>query len=76
MAPQPAGRELDVEVVAVSNQDRITDDDILSLWRTVRPGPAQNAAMVYQDGPYDIEHPTHELRRLVELAIERGQGKG
>lgn len=48
----------------------ISDDDILSLWRTVRPSAKQDRAMVYQIWPYDIDHPTCELRRLVELAIE------
>jgi len=48
----------------------ISDDDILSLWRTVRPSAKQDRAMVYQTGPYDVDHPTFELRRLVELAME------
>lgn len=51
---------------------RITDDDILSLWRTVRPSAKQDAAMTYESGPYDVTCPTWELRRLVELAIEYG----
>ena len=51
----------------------ITDDEILSLWRTVRPSVKQNHAMVYQDGPYDVETPTFELRRLIELAMEQSQ---
>ena len=50
----------------------ISDDDILSLWRTARPSARQDGAMVYQTGPYDVDHPTFELRRLVELAIEYG----
>ena len=56
--------------------DPISDDDILSLWRTVRPSVKQDRAMVYQTGPYDVDHPTWELRRLVELAIEYAQNDG
>ena len=52
----------------------ISDDDILSLWRTVRPSTKQDMAMVYQTGPDDVDHPTFELRRLVELAMEHGSG--
>lgn len=52
---------------------QITDDEILSLWRTVRPSAKQDAAMTYESGPYDVTCPTCELRRLVELAIEYAQ---
>jgi hypothetical protein len=52
---------------------RISDDDILSFWHTVRPSGKQYAAMTYVDGPYDLTVPTCELRQLVELAIERGR---
>ena len=52
---------------------QITDDEILSLWRTVRPSAKQDAAMTYESGPYDVTCPTWELRRLVELAIEYAQ---
>jgi hypothetical protein len=51
----------------------ISDDDILSLWRTVRPSAEQNKAMVYQSGPNNEDCPTYELRRLVELAIDCGR---
>lgn len=53
---------------------RVSDDDILSLWRTVRPSRDQNKAMTYvewKDG-IDCYYPTHELRRLVELAMADG----
>jgi hypothetical protein len=53
----------------------VSDDDILSIWRTVRPSAKQDRAMVYQTGPYDVDHPTWELRRLVELAIEYAQNR-
>lgn len=55
---------------------RISDDDILSLWRTVMPSAKQDAAMTYESGPYDVTCPTWELRRLVELAIEYAQNNG
>ena len=48
----------------------ISDDDILSLWYTVRPSGIQQDVMTYVSGPYDVVFPTYELRRLVELAIE------
>jgi hypothetical protein len=51
----------------------ISDDVIISIWRTARPSAKQDGAMVYQTGPYDVDHPTFELRRLVELAIEQAQ---
>ena len=51
----------------------ITDDLILSLWRTVRPSLSQDAAMTYYDGPHrDETRPTFELRRLFELAFAEG----
>ena len=52
----------------------VADDEILSLWRTVRPSPDQNKAMTYvkwKDG-IDCDYPAHELRRLVELAMADG----
>lgn len=49
-------------------RSKITDDEILSLWRTTRPSSEQDAAMTYESGP--LTCPTWELRRLVELAIE------
>ena len=52
----------------------VSDDEILSLWRTVRPSPDQTKAMTYvkwKDG-IDCDYPTHELRRLVELAMADG----
>lgn len=52
---------------------KITDDEILSLWRTVRPSAKQDAVMTYESGPYDVTCPTCELRRLVELAIEQAE---
>jgi hypothetical protein len=55
--------------------DSISDDDILSLWRTVHPSTKQDRAMVYQIGPYDVDSPTFELRQLVELAIKYRQNK-
>ena len=55
---------------------KITDDEILSLWRTVRPSDSQNRVMTYSCGPYDIEKPRYELRRLVELAIEYAYAQG
>ncbi len=54
----------------------ISDDEILSLWRTVRPSATQDAAMTYQSGPCDVTCPTFELWRLVELAIEYAQRPG
>jgi len=48
----------------------ITDDEILSLWRTARPSPGQEAVMTWIDYDTDTERPMFELRRLVELAIE------
>jgi hypothetical protein len=56
------------EVQPVST--RISDDEIISLWRTLRPGAEQNRIMTYESGPYSITVPTYELRRIVELAIE------
>jgi hypothetical protein len=50
----------------------ITDDTILSLWRTVRPSLGQHAAMTYESGPYDVACPAFELRHLVELAFAEG----
>ena len=51
----------------------ISDDDILSLWRTVRPSVKQDEAMTYESGPYFVTCPTAELRHLVELAIGYAQ---
>jgi len=51
----------------------ISDDDILSLWRTVRPSLDQDKAMTYESGPCDITRPSPELRHLVELAIQYAQ---
>ena len=50
----------------------ITDDMILSLWRTVRPSVEQDAVMTYESGPHDVACPTFELRHLVELAFAEG----
>jgi hypothetical protein len=62
-----------VSTVTFCDPDNISDDDVLSLWHTVRPSPRQHAAMTYESGPYDVTCPTCELRRLVELAIEYAQ---
>ncbi len=65
--------------------NKISDDEILSLWRTVRPSREQNSAMVYEYGlnrteyEYELnrtEYPSWELRRLVELSIEYGKNIG
>jgi len=48
----------------------ISDDEILSLWRTVRPSEQQNKVMTYQTGPYDYECPIYALRHLIELSIK------
>jgi hypothetical protein len=49
-----------------------TDDEIISLWRTVRPTTRQDRAMVYRGDTGD-DYPTWELRRLVELAMEQAR---
>ena len=57
----------------------LTDDDILSLWRTARPSEGQTAVMTWvdhDDPAEDRVRPMWELRRLVELAVEYGRTKG
>jgi len=56
----------------------ITDDEIISLWRTVRPSAEQNAAMTWNDSynkTSEQDCPSYELRRLVELAIDHTESK-
>jgi hypothetical protein len=57
-------------VLDKGEENRITDDEILSIWRTVRPSAKQNEAMTYASDTDDLTCPMFELRRLVELAIE------
>jgi hypothetical protein len=52
----------------VTSNSAISDDDILSLWRTVSPSYEQDNEMVFK-----TNCPTAELRRLVELSIEYGK---
>ena len=66
---------MEINIVATASSGSpsvlpISDDDILSLWYTVRPSGIQQDVMTYESGPYDVVFPTYELRRLVELAIE------
>ena len=51
--------------------ERISDDEILSLWRTARPDPGQDNEMTWVDFDDDVTRPRAELRKLVELVIER-----
>ena len=46
----------------------ISDDEILSLWRTTRPSAKQDDAMTFFT--LTSTRPTCELRRLVELSID------
>jgi hypothetical protein len=48
----------------------ITDDEIMSLWNTVRPSYAQQMCMIYGHGPYGSTKPKYELRHFAELVIE------
>ena len=59
-----------MRTIPICSSPQITDDEIMSIWRTVRPSAKQDAAMTYVSGQYDVPCPTWELRRLVELAIE------
>jgi hypothetical protein len=49
---------------------KLTDDEIMSMWRTVRPNEEQYTAMTYRDG--NLDRPRVELWRLVELAMKVG----
>jgi hypothetical protein len=49
---------------------KLTDDEIISMWRTVLPREDQANAMTYRDG--DVDRPRVELWRLVELAMKVG----
>jgi hypothetical protein len=51
----------------------ISDDEILSLWRTPSPSMGLNDVMTFHDYDADREKPRPELRRLVELAMEFAQ---
>jgi hypothetical protein len=53
----------------------ISDDEIMSLWYTVRPSWYQHEAMTKK---YDLypDEPTAALRLLVELAVEEGRKRG
>jgi hypothetical protein len=51
--------------------ERISDDEILSLWRTARPAPGQDNEMTWVDFIDNVTRPRAELRKLVELVIER-----
>ena len=57
-----------------------TDDEIMALWRTVRPSEAQTAVMTWIDCAErgeETTRPMWELRELVELAMqEGGEGPG
>jgi len=57
---------------------KLTDDEIIDIWRRVRPDPGQNRCMVYTAGRYNSPRPTAELRRFTELVVERvetGEGR-
>jgi hypothetical protein len=52
-----------------------TDDEIMALWRTVRPSEAQTAVMTWIDCAErgeETTRPMWELRQLVELAWAEG----
>ena len=49
---------------------KISDDDIISLWRTVRPSVAQNDVMTCEDPKENISTPTAELRHFTELVLD------
>lgn len=51
----------------------ISDDEILSLWNAIKPSMGQHRVMTRQDGPHCVDKPTWVLRKLVELAVERGR---
>jgi hypothetical protein len=63
-------REWLVSVPKVKPPEPISDDDILDLWRQAKPNPGQAAVMTWHDYDNDHERPMHELRKLVELAID------
>ena len=52
---------------------KLTDDEILSLWRTARPDPGQDNEMTWVDFDDGVTRPRAELRKIVELAIEYGR---
>ena len=52
---------------------KLTDDEILSLWRTARPSPGQDNQMTWFHFCTGETRPRAELRKLVELAIEYGR---
>jgi hypothetical protein len=52
---------------------KLTDDEILSLWRTARPDPGQDNEMTWVDFDDGVTRPRAELRKLVELVIEYGR---
>jgi len=54
-------------------QVKLTDDEILSLWRTARPSPEQDNQMTWFHFCTGETRPRAELRKLVELAIEYGR---
>lgn len=48
----------------------ISDNDIISLWRTARPSLKQNKAMLYEDGVHVIDRPSWELCKYTDLVIK------
>jgi len=57
---------------------KLTDDEIIDIWRRAYPDPGQNRCMLYTAGRYNAPKPTAELRRFVDLLVERveaGEGR-